>query len=287
MGMERAVVVTGASTGIGRACAEALAGAGIHVFAGVRREEDAAALRTSLGAACTPLLFDVTDDAAVAAAAAKVREALGGETLFGLVNNAGMALPGPLMHQKLDEFRRQFEVNLVGALRVTQAFLPLLGARMPPPKRPGRIVNISSVTGRIAPPFAGAYSASKHALEGLSDSLRRELLLYGIDVIVIEPGAVITPIWDKAENANLSAYRGTDYWPILESAKAEFIAEGREGLPPEAIGAAVLRVLTQKHPPARRTLVRGRLLNWSLPRSLPARLLDRLIAWRIGLKPPR
>src|SRR5271165_3413624 len=206
MGDLKSVVVTGASTGIGWGTVKVLAEKGCHVFGSVRKQSDADRLRKEFGSRFTPLLMDVTDDDAVRQAAALVAEALGRETLAGLVNNAGIAVPGPLLHLKAEEYRHQLEVNLIAPLVVTQAFAPLLGTDRSRQGQPGRIVNISSVGGKLGAPFLGAYVASKHGLEGMSQSLRRELLLYGIDVIVIGPGSVATPIWDKAEADDFSRY---------------------------------------------------------------------------------
>lgn len=278
------VVVTGTSSGIGWGTARALIGAGMHVFGSVRRQQDADRLSAELGSAFTPLLFDITDAAAVQAAAGQVRAQLGGATLRGLVNNAGIAVAGPLMHQPIDEFRHQIEVNLVGPLIVTQAFLPLLGADRTLRGAPGRIVNISSVGGQTAAPFIGAYAASKHALEGMSESLRRELMLYGIDVIIVGPGAVATPIWDKADQIDRSTYAGTEYETILRRFATYFVKEGRQGLPPERIGAAVLQALTAPRPRVRYAVVPQRFRNWTLPRLLPRRLVDQMIARGLGIR---
>lgn len=190
----RSVIVTGASTGIGWGCVKVLIASGIRVFGSVRKRIDADRLSKEFGTNFRPLIFDVTDAAAVAAGAKEVEAALGDETLFGLVNNAGIAVPGPLLYQEIDDFKHQITVNLVGQLIVTQAFAPLLGVDRSRRGAPGRIVMMSSVAGRNASPFVGAYSASKFALEGLSESLRRELMLFGIDVIIVAPGAVATPI---------------------------------------------------------------------------------------------
>lgn len=231
----RSVVVTGVSTGIGWGTTKVLIRNGLQVFGSVRKQADADRLRQEFGSAFTPLLFDITDEPATQSAMLLVRERLAGATLFGLVNNAGIATAGPLMHQPLAEFRHQIEVNLIGQLIVTRAFLPLLGTDRALKGQPGRIVNISSVGGKVAAPFIGAYAASKHALEGLSESLRRELLLYGIDVIVVGPGAVATPIWDKAAQIDTSAYEHTEYADILRRFATYFVQEGRQGFPPERI----------------------------------------------------
>ena len=178
----RSVVVTGTSTGIGRGIAKVLTARGFRVFGGVRKKTDAERLSAELGSRFVPLLFDVTDEAAVHTAAAEVRAALGGEMLAGLVNNAGIAVAGPLLKLPIDKFRWQIDVNLVGAVIVIQAFAPLLGIDRQLKGKPGRIVNISSVGGRVATPFLAPYHASKFGVEGLSESLRRELLCYEIDL---------------------------------------------------------------------------------------------------------
>ncbi|HJZ47369.1 MAG TPA: SDR family NAD(P)-dependent oxidoreductase [Roseiflexaceae bacterium] len=279
----KGVVVTGVSTGIGWGTAKVLIRHGIHVFGSVRKQGDAERLAAEFGAAFTPLLFDVTDEMAVQAAAQLVRERLGGETLFGLVNNAGIATAGPLMHQPIEEIRYQIEVNLIGQLIVTRGFLPLLGTDRSLRGKPGRIVNVSSAGGKIAAPFIGAYAASKHALEGLSESLRRELLLYGIDVIIVGPGAVATPIWDKAEQIDVSAYAQTDYAEILRRFSTYFVGEGRKGFPPERIGETILQALTSPSPRVRYAVVPQHFRNWTLPMVLPRRWIDATIARGLGL----
>ncbi|HWE05100.1 MAG TPA: SDR family NAD(P)-dependent oxidoreductase, partial [Rhizomicrobium sp.] len=186
----KSVVVTGASTGIGWGCAKVLVEKGFHVLGSVRKEADAERLRKEFGGNFTPLFFDVTDEAAVKQAASATASDLGNEPLFGLVNNAGIAVAGPLLYLEVDELRRQLEVNVTGQLIVTQAFAPLLAEHVSEQNRAGRIVMISSVGGKNASPFVGPYNASKFALEGFSESLRRELMPLGIDVIVVAPGAV-------------------------------------------------------------------------------------------------
>ncbi|MDQ2833737.1 MAG: SDR family oxidoreductase [Acidobacteriota bacterium] len=279
----KSVVVTGASTGIGRGIVEGLLHKQFSVFGTVRKQADADRLRSELGTGFTPLLMDVTDQAAVLRAADQVRRSLGGSTLAGLVNNAGIAVVGPLLHQPLTEFRRQLEVNLTAPLLVTQAFADMLGTDRTRAGAPGRIINISSVGGKMGAPFLGAYAASKHGLEGMSESLRRELMLYGIDVILIEPGYVNTPILDKAEAEDFGIYAGTDYGPILERFAKFFVAEGRKGLAPAAIGDAVHKALTVRKPRVVYTVVKQKFKNWTLPMQLPKRVLDRLIAKQLGL----
>ena len=250
----------------------------------MRKETDANKLKAELGPDFIPLLFDVTDGEAVLRAAGAVEEAVGDAGLAGLVNNAGTALAGPLMHQPLEEVRRHFEVNVFGLIAVTQAFLPLLGAKECPAHKPGRIVNVSSVSGRVADPFIGAYAGSKHAVEAISDSLRRELLLYGIDVIVIRPGAVRTPIWQKGAAPVVSGrYDGTDYSGPLRKFETLVERMARGGDPPERIGKFIRKVFEANRPKTRYAIVAGRFADWTLPTTLPDRWLDGLVGRGLGL----
>lgn len=279
----KSIVVTGASTGIGWGCVRFLIGKGFHVFGSVRKQADAERLQKEFGAAFTPLIFDVTDEAAVAAGAKIVAAKLNGESLFGLVNNAGIANPGPLLHLDIAAFRQQMEVNVTGQLVVTQAFAPLLGATPDAKSKDrGRICMMSSVGGKVATPFLGPYSASKFALEGLSESLRRELLIYGVDVIIIAPGAIATPIWDKADALDVSRYANTPYKASLDLVKKYMVGLGQKGLPPERIGEVVHTALTTTSPKTRYIVTPEPLTNW-LGNNLPKRMLDNTIAKRLGL----
>jgi NAD(P)-dependent dehydrogenase (short-subunit alcohol dehydrogenase family) len=279
------VVITGASSGIGLGCVKVLAEDGWRVFAGVRRREDAERLAQTFGDRVTPLLFDVTDTEAVGAAARTVGEALGGKTLEGLVNNAGIAVPGPLLHLRIEEFERQIAVNLIGPLIVTQAFAPLLGADRSRSGPPGRILMMSSVGGLNAAPFLGAYSASKFAIEGMSEALRRELMLYGIEVAIINPGAIATPIWEKSQDVD-AEFAGTPYAAAVAKVKAYIMTMGENGLPPERIGEAVRAALTATRPRIR-TIVTPTPVQDFLARNLPKRWVDRLIADRLDLRPTK
>jgi NAD(P)-dependent dehydrogenase (short-subunit alcohol dehydrogenase family) len=281
----QSVVVTGASTGIGWGIAKVMTAKGFRVFGSVRKQADADRVRAKLGERFSPLLFDVTDEAAVARGAAEVRAALAGGRLWGLVNKAGIAVAGPLLESSASDFRQPLEVNLVAPMVVTQAFAPLLGTDRTLTGPPGRIVNISSVSGRVGFPFAGLYSASKHGLEGLSESLRRELMIYGIDVIIVAPGSVATPIWDKAEQIDLAPYRKSPYFEILTHFRDYMIAEGRKGWSSERLGEVVCEALTAARPKARYSPVAGRFQNWTLPMLLPARVVDRIIAKTFGIRP--
>jgi NAD(P)-dependent dehydrogenase (short-subunit alcohol dehydrogenase family) len=278
----KSVVVTGVSTGIGWGATKVLIGKGFRVFGSVRKQADADRLKQEFGEPFVPLIFDVTDEAAVRAAAETVRQALGGETLGGLVNNAGVAVPGPLLKLPVADFRHQLEVNLTGVVIATQAFAPLLGAEPGLTGPPGRIVNISSVGGKNGMPFVGPYNTSKFGLEGLSESLRRELLLFGIDVIVIAPGAVATAIWGKSQDLDLTAYDGTPYREPLE--RLRNFMNGAGGLPPEAIGEAVWKALTLARPKVRYTVAPDPLRHL-MTANLPRRMVDRMIGKRLGLLP--
>lgn len=281
--LDRAVVVTGASTGIGRAAVAKAVREGAHVFASVRKEADAQSLRDEFGAAVTPLIFDVADEAAVRAGATQVAQALGNRRLYGLVNNAGIAVPGPLLHLDTEDLRRQFEINLFGVHNVTRAFADVLGADKDRVGKPGRIVMISSVGGQNGSPFVGPYSASKFALEGYSQSLRRELMLYGIDVIVIGPGAIATPIWDKAEQEDLKRFSNTDYAQATGRVVDYMLKQGRDGLPPSDVGDLIWHCLSDPKPKVRYPILRRPFMDRTLPRILPPRMVDNLIAKRLGL----
>jgi NAD(P)-dependent dehydrogenase (short-subunit alcohol dehydrogenase family) len=277
-------VVTGASTGIGFAACRVLIQRGFRVFGSVRSEADANRLKEQLGTNYFPLIFDVTDPESVNNAAVHVSEAIREKRLSGLINNAGIAIPGPLAYLPLERLRLQLEVNLLGVHTVTQAFLPLLGPKPDRIGQPGRIVNISSVSGKLAVPFLGAYAASKFGLEGYSDALRREMMLFGIKVILIEPGAVITPIWQKAEGIVVEQFPDTPYNRSLRLFAEQAMKEARSGFQPEKIGEAIWRALTVRRPRARYAIVPNRLVEWSIPRRLPTEFLDFCIAKFFRLK---
>ena len=282
----KSVVITGASTGIGWATAKLLLDKGFRVFGSVRKQADADRLKGEFGANFTPLLFDVTDEPAVLSAAREVRAALGGETLAGLVNNAGIAVPGPVLELSADEFRRQMDVNVIGPIIATQAFGPLLGADTSLKGPPGRIVMISSVAGKNGNPLTPAYSASKHAIEGLSESLRRELMLFGIDVIIVAPGPVKTPIWSKGQEAvDVTRYQNSPYLPALQKVGAYMQHLDAIGLPPEKIAERVHDALTLANPRVRYHIAPDT-MRYLLAAVLPKRTMDKIIAKRLGLLPP-
>jgi len=266
-------LVTGASTGIGRACVERLAARGWRVFASVRKAADAQSLADTIGERVTPLLFDVTDIPAIQAAGARVVAACGEGGLDGVVNNAGIAVAGPLEFLPPVELRHQLDVNVVGQVAVTQAVLPALR------KARGRIILIGSIAGRSALPFTGAYSASKFALEALADAWRIELHPWGLDVVVIEPGAIATPIWETGTQYALRIMETlppqvTEYYGRALDGMKRRAARGMGGLPPAAVAEVVERALTDRRPRAR-YLISATARVW-LER-LPTRLRDRLV----------
>lgn len=283
--MPQFAVITGASTGIGQASTAYLVQQGFRVFAGVRKSADAERLKDEIGEGVIPLIMDVTDAATLEAAAKVVSETLAGQTLAGLVCNAGIAVAGPLLHIDVDEVATQLDINVLGVIRTVQAFGPMLGAEDAYSGKPGRIVMMSSVAGKMGAPFLGPYSASKHALEGLTKSLRKELALYGIECVIIGPGAVATPIWDKAEEIDAAKYADTDYVPAMKRVLAWMGDRGPKGLPPEHIARRVHHAITADKPKLRYAEVPQRFENWTLPRLLPERLVDKLTVKRIGLRP--
>lgn len=276
------VVITGASTGIGYVTTKALIKKGFRVFGSVRKQQDADKLSLEFGKNFEPLLFDVTKEDAVKKEATRVEQMIGSEGLYALINNAGIAVGGPMMHLPLEDLRWQMEVNVIGLVCTTQAFLPLLGAKKNCPYPPGRILNISSVAGKVSNPFMGPYCASKHAVEALSNTMRIELLLYGIDVIVIGPGVVKTPIWDKADSVDFDAYQHTDYQKSTKKFKNFVSKVASQGYEQEEFGEMMARIVQDKKPKARYPLVYGKFTNWVLPRIIPTRVLANVIGKRLG-----
>ncbi|HEV2451073.1 MAG TPA: SDR family oxidoreductase [Streptosporangiaceae bacterium] len=277
----RSYVVTGASTGIGRACVDALVRTGARVWGTVRTDADEEALRRDHPDAVSVLRMDVTDAEAVAAAGEQVMAA---GPLAGLVNNAGVALPAPLEHIPIEAFRRQMEVNLTGQLAVTQAMLPAL-RKSREQGADARIVMIGSIGGRIASPMLGAYHASKFALVGLADTLRAELAPSGIKVILIEPGAIATPIWGRGVAAGdellpgLSEEGKQRYAEQIENARSSAAKSAKRGLPPARAAQVVVKALTTGNPRPR-YLVGPDAHAAAVVAQLPHRLRYRLTAAR-------
>lgn len=276
-----AVVVTGASTGIGEACALHLDMLGFRVFAGVRNQTAAERLRARSRDQLTPLLLDVRDQPQIEAAANVVAASVGNRGLAGLVNNAGIAAAGPLEFLPIEELRRQLEVNVVGQVAVTQAFLALLRAGR------GRIVNMGSVSGRSSIPLLGPYQASKYALEALTDTLRMELRPWGIQVSIVEPGGIATPIWEKSvaesdeQRKGLPPQANELYGPSMDAVRQAALQMGKRGSPTDVVVQAVAHALTAERPKTRYIVGSGARTRVLL-QLLPDRLRDRLILSQIS-----
>jgi NAD(P)-dependent dehydrogenase (short-subunit alcohol dehydrogenase family) len=277
MAIPPAVVITGASTGIGETCALMLDALGYRVFAGVRRPADAERLQRRGSERLVAVHLDVTDAASISGALRTVTDAVGKHGLAGLVNNAGIAMGGPLEYLTTDEMRTQFEVNVFGLHAVTREFLPLVR------RGGGRIVHVGSIAGRIASPFLGPYSASKHAVEALTDVLRLELAPEGIHVAVIEPGQVRTSIWDKGSAAfatvadRIPEEGMARYGTRLRVLQWMIARAPRVASPPEAVGTAVIHALESSEPRTRYVIGRDARIRLALARLLPDRLMDALV----------
>jgi NAD(P)-dependent dehydrogenase (short-subunit alcohol dehydrogenase family) len=252
----------------------------------VRKQADADRLQKEFGNGFVPLMMDITNADAVHQAAQKVGSMIGDRNLNGLVNNAGIVVSGPLLYLRPSEYRRQLEVNMISPLVVTQAFAPLLGTDKKRQGPPGRIVNITSSGAKVPIPLLGAYGASKSGLEGMSDVLRLELMLFGIDLVMIEPGFVNTTMYDKGEKEDLTEFKPTEYWNAVRNFQKFIVAEGRKGFSPELLGEAVHLALSTAKPKARYAVIKQRFKNWTLPRLLPARLLDSVVAKQLGFIKP-
>jgi NAD(P)-dependent dehydrogenase (short-subunit alcohol dehydrogenase family) len=277
----RSVLLTGASTGIGRATALRLDGSGWRVFAGVRKPEDAEKLRGEASERLTPLILDVTEAEQVAAVAEQVERG-SPEGLDGLVNNAGVAVPGPLETMPLEDLRHQLEVNLVAYVGMTQALLPQIR------KAEGRVVFLSSIGGRIAFPFGGPYHASKFATEAIGDVFRQELRPWGIEVAIIEPGSIDTPIWgrgqDKAEEIEAkSPQTSLLYGAALEKFKKVIQDTAERGIPPEKVAKAIAHALESSRPKARYLVGLDAKLQARLKPLVPTTVLDRIVARQLNI----
>jgi NAD(P)-dependent dehydrogenase (short-subunit alcohol dehydrogenase family) len=279
----KSVVITGTSTGIGRATALHLDAKGWRVFAGVRKEADADSLRTEGSERLVPLMLDVTDSGQIAAAAVRIGAEVGEAGLDGLVNNAGIAVPGPLETLPIDDFRRQVDVNLSAQVAVTQAMLPTIR------KARGRIVFITSIGGLMAFPMFGAYHAAKFGLEAVGDVFRQELRPWGISVSVVEPGSIATPIWERGmDEADAVEERARDghadlYGKSIAAYREVAMRTAARGIPPEKVAIKIEHALSARRPRTRYLVgadARGQALAIRL---LPDRLVDRLIARATGM----
>ena len=278
----QSALVTGSSTGIGRATALRLDAAGWRVFAGVRREEDAGSLRAEASKRLTPIMLDVTDGEAIAATLELLSAELGTEGLVGLVNNAGVAVPSPLETIPIEDFRRQVEVNLTGQVAVTQALLPLVRSAR------GRIVFVSSIGGRIAFPLTGAYHAAKFGVEAVGDVFRQELRPWGISVSIVEPGSIDTAIWDRGERefdemGDRSLARDQLYGKAIASYRKVVRKLAERGIPPAKVADAIEHALTAQRPRARYLVGLDAKLQARAKPVIPTRVFDRIVARAMGL----
>ncbi len=275
----RSALITGSSTGIGRATALRLDRAGWKVFAGVRREEDAESLRAGAGGQLTPLILDVTDPGQIAAAAARIEAETSGR-LDGLVNNAGIAIPGPLETLSIEDFRRQIEVNMTAHVAVTQAMLPSIRAAR------GRIVFISSIGGRVALPLTGAYHAAKFGIEAVGDVFRQELRPWGIKVAIVEPGSIDTPIWERGEvtaDEIATPEREALYGKVVEGYRKAIKDTAERGIPAEKAAKEIEHALTAKRPRARYLVGLEAKVGARIKLLLPTPVFDRIVARQMNL----
>ena len=276
--MDKSIVITGVSSGIGNQMAKSFAKKGYFVFGSVRKQKDAESLVAEFPDNYTPLIFDVTDYQAIDQSVAQVKEKLNGQPLTGLINNSGIALSGPLLQTSIEDFKRQFEVNLFGLIKVTQSFLPLLGASFDFTETPGRIINISSAAGQIGFPFLSPYCGSKHAVEGVSESLRRELSHLGIKVILVGPTAIKTSIWEK-EGAELpDEIRDGLFGKQATNFIKLFSRSGRNGLLAHQFADKVVTIFEKRNPNVRYTISAHKFSDWIIPRYFPTRMIDKSIA---------
>lgn len=269
-------LITGASTGIGYSLTKKFAQQGFRVFANVRKEEDAEKLKSDFGELVYPLIFDVTDSDAIGETVKIVSQEVGEDGLDLLVNNAGIAVGGAVKNVTIDEYRHQFDVNVFGLIEVTKFFLPLLGADKNSNFKPGKIINISSTSGKIAFPLLSPYCASKFAVEGFSDSLRREMMLYGIQVIVIGPGPIKTPIWGKSSNTPNKS-KGTDYEEATSIFRNMVAKTEKNAMDVDLLADKIFKVYKTRKPKARYTFLNNRFANYTIPSLMPAKILDGII----------
>ena len=276
-------MITGASTGIGAACALHLDRLGWKVFAGVRRQADAEALKAQGSPRLTPIALEVTDTLSISTAASAVSGAVGPAGLTGLVNNAGIVVPGPIEFLPLADLRRQLEINVIGQVAVTQAFLPLIRASV------GRIVNMGSISGLMATPFTGAYSASKFALEAMTDALRLEVAPWGISVSIVEPGAVATPIWEKSAQTAETMLGSVPpealvlYADAIEAVKRTAAEAAKRAVDPVDVARIVEHALTAAKPRTRYVVGREAKIRAAMALIIPDRIRDNLVAKAMGL----
>ena len=279
----KSVVITGTSTGIGYATSKLFIEQNYHVFGSVRNNIDAERVSSELGVNFTPLIFDVTNESSVKESVKIVEKHLNGQKLAGLINNAGLGVIGTIQSLTAEQFKYQFDVNLLGVFHCCQAYLNLLGADRSLSGNPGKIINISSISGEIGMPFMSAYNMSKFGLEGFSEGIRRELLMYGIDVVVIAPGPVKTPIWGKInKKEEIKRYDNSDYRESLSRAMKMTEKMEQVGVEPRVIAERALSIIDNTKSSTRYRIDPTRIQNILL-QLFPKRMADKMIAKRMGI----
>ena len=279
---KKSIMITGISTGIGRGTLDYFVSKGFHVYGSVRSTKDANRLKRIYKDKLTTIIFDVTKLTQLKKAAAFIKKDLNDSNLLALVNNAGTSFPGPLLRQSVKDFEKQIDINLNGAFRVIKYFAPLCGAEKNNNYKKGVIFNISSLSGKIGMPGLGAYTASKHGLEGLSQSLRRELLRYGVDVVIIGPGPIKSEIFNKVDKKFLESLKKSDY------AKAAKLIPKRNknalkiAFPAIEVGKLIFNALHNPNRKTRYTITPNKMMYWTVPMAISDRMLDRMIQKRSG-----
>ena len=279
---KKSIMITGISTGIGRGTLDYFVSKGFHVYGSVRSTKDANRLKRIYKDKLTTIIFDVTKLTQLKKAAAFIKKDLNDSNLLALVNNAGTSFPGPLLKQSVKDFEKQIDINLNGAFRVIKYFAPLCGAEKNNNYKKGVIFNISSLSGKIGMPGLGAYTASKHGLEGLSQSLRRELLRYGVDVVIIGPGPIKSEIFNKVDKKFLESLKKSDY------AKAAKLIPKRNknalkiAFPAIEVGKLIFNALHNPNRKTRYTITPNKMMYWTVPMTISDRMLDRMIQKRSG-----
>ena len=277
---KKSILITGVSSGIGHGTLSYFVKKGFHVYGSVRNSKDANKLKKIFRENFTPLIFDVTKEAQVKKAASIVKKDLKNSNLLALVNNAGVAISGPILLQKVKDFEKQININLNGAFRVLKFFAPLCGAEKNNNSKKGVIFNISSISGKIGMPGVGAYTASKFGLEGLSHSLRRELIQYGVDVVIIGPGPIKSEIFDKIDKKFLETLKKSDYAKVAKNIPKRMKNAKKIAFPAEEVGKLIFNALHDPNRKTRYTITPNKLMYWTLPMLITDRMLDKMVTMR-------
>ena len=279
---KKSIMITGISTGIGRGTLDYFVSKGFHVYGSVRSTKDANRLKRIYKDKLTTIIFDVTKLAQLKKAAAFIKKDLNDSNLLALVNNAGTSFPGPLLRQSVKDFEKQIDINLNGAFRVIKYFAPLCGAEKNNNYKKGVIFNISSLSGKIGMPGLGAYTASKHGLEGLSQSLRRELLRYGVDVVIIGPGPIKSEIFNKVDKKFLESLKKSDYANAAKLIPKRNKNALKIAFPAIEVGKLIFNALHNPNRKSRYTITPHTMMYWTGPMTISDRMLDRMIQKRSG-----